>query len=172
MVNIGVYVANKSKLIFANKIAQEAQVELDVMSRRIGRDFANEAAKYPPENEGNRPPAPYWQRGVGMIWGNGTVNPPSQQLGDNWSVRGVRTPFGGVATVSNPVTYAPFVHDNTKQAGFHAARGWRTMSQIAESIDMKIEPVNPLTYTVSEAGNYIRIAADKIRNFMQNVLNS
>lgn len=155
--------------MFANKIQQAAQTELEVTSRRIGRDFITEAQKYPPENEGNRPPAPYWQRGVGMVRNSGVVNPSSQQLGDNWQLRGIKTPFGGTVNVLNPVTYAPFVHDDIKQAGFHQARGWRTMSQIAEAIGIDTENIAPENYEATGENSYIRAAAEKIRNFAQSL---
>lgn len=170
-VDLTAFIANKANAIFANKIERAAQVEMQVMSRRVGRDFITEAQKYPPENEGNRPPTPYWQRGVGMIRGNGVVSPSSQQLGDNWQLRGIKTPFGGTVSVLNPVTYAPFVHDDIKQARFHGARGWKTMSQIAEAIDVKTANVGPGAYNVTDAPRYLRASLEKIRLFIHNQLN-
>jgi predicted DNA-binding protein (MmcQ/YjbR family) len=92
--------------------------------------------RYPPATEANMPPAPYYKRGVGMqlhgvrhdgrrfISGN-LKN--SQQLGKRWQV----VPYGRNSTkISNPVTYAPYVHGG--QPSYKPARhmekiGWKSL---------------------------------------------
>ena len=169
-VNIVATVVNKSKMMFAARAQKEAVVALDVMNRRIGKRFASEAAKYPPENDGNRPPYPLWERGVGKINASGRISVPSQQMGDNWNVRGIKTPFGGQVTVSNPTTYAPWVHDDVKQANFHARNGWRTMREIANAIGVSVDQESPGQYSATAAPNYMQEARDAIGAFLHNLL--
>ena len=164
-------VANKGKLIFAKQIEAQAQAELEGMSRRAGSDFVTEAQIYPPENEGNRSPHPYWQRGTGLVHSGGRVSPVSQNLGQNWTVSGFKTPFGGTAKVNNPTTYLPWVHDEQLQAGFHKSRGWRTITAIAAAVGIKVERRAQGKYTAIQADGYLQQSANKIRTFIQSIFN-
>lgn len=96
---------------------------------------------YPPATEANSPASGHWyQRGYGPKWmtkagvhGYKT----SKILGKSWDTHILE---GGMAAeIGTNVTYAPYVHDDKKQAHFHAARGWKTLQQVADSEGEKVQ---------------------------------
>ena len=70
---------------------------------------------------------PRWRRADGSIGGRKTSETLGRRSsitgGPGWSIR----KLGSIgASLGNIASYAPFVHDAKKQAGFHGARGWVT----------------------------------------------
>lgn len=89
-------------------------------------------AVYPSASEANDPSRKRWyERGYGPRWhtrsgihGRAT----SKQLGRKWTVQAQNN--GMRVVVGNAVSYGPYVQDWAQQAKFHAARGWKTDSQV------------------------------------------
>ena len=104
---------------------------LDVAMTQSVKYVSKDAAIYPPETEANRPPPPYYVRGVGTQYK--TYNRgESRQLSEHWKWRvdNLKTQVKG--TVWNSVfTYGPYVHGIIRQMWFHKARDWRTVEKIA-----------------------------------------
>lgn len=97
-------------------------------------------SQYPPASEANSPSRGRWyERGYGPKWStkNGVHGrKTSETLGRKWTVK---TLEGGLAAeVGNNVSYSPYVHDDDKQASFHAARGWKTLEQIIKQEQKKV----------------------------------
>jgi hypothetical protein len=98
----------------------------------LAREAVDTLTTYPPESEGNFPPPPYWERGVGLVGGQGQLYRPSQRYGDSGERWEYNTSTVGdtVTTVATTdITYAPYLGDPKRQAGFHARRGWKTTEQ-------------------------------------------
>jgi len=90
-------------------------------------------AEYPPSTAANTPYQRRWyERNWGSKWmrADGTVagRKSSEMLGKSWTTR-VRD-RGLTGVVGTKVSYAPFVQDKTRQARFHAARGWKTVQDV------------------------------------------
>jgi hypothetical protein len=125
--------------------------ELD--SRRIARklnDIANQeylvgamqaglshlksgVAEYPPATDANQPYQRRWyERNWGGKWmrADGSVGgrKSSEMLGKSWATRVENRGRRGV--LGTKVSYAPFVQDKTRQASFHARRGWKTVQDV------------------------------------------
>jgi phage gpG-like protein len=93
------------------------------------------ASKYPDATEANNPgnaTGRWYQRGYGPKWitrkgvhGRKT----SETLGRRWGVSYSADEM--TATLGNNASYAKYVHDADDQASFHAARGWRTVQDVA-----------------------------------------
>ena len=94
------------------------------------------------------PPAPpygvtnrWWERGRGGFWRtkDGIIHGPkplSEDLNKRW---GVQTHGELSVIVRNDASYAGWVHDKDRQAGFHAARGWRTIQDEWEKGKSELE---------------------------------
>jgi hypothetical protein len=108
--------------------------EFESMLERIIRESIEEAQKYPPETEGNRPPPPYYIRGTGMIGRGGNVTKPSENLKDQWHGEVTQDSQGATGRISNEASYASFVQDEELQTTFHAAHGWRPIQSIVRSV--------------------------------------
>jgi len=104
---------------------------LDVAMIQSVKHVAADATVYPPETKANRPPPPYYIRGVGTQYK--TFNRgESRQLGERWKwkVENLKTQVKG--TVWNMVfTYGPYVHGIINQTWFHKENKWRTVESIA-----------------------------------------
>ncbi|MCW5876484.1 MAG: hypothetical protein KIS85_06335 [Anaerolineales bacterium] len=108
--------------------------ELEGAAESAGREFAGAilgeegVQKYPPAGPGNQPPAPYYQRGVGMQQSPGYNDMRSERYGASFSVaaRGYRTEIG------NAASYAPHL-GGMKQATHMAALGWRRLYDVAKA---------------------------------------
>lgn len=168
-VNLTARILSKASLIFANKAEVIAATELDVQNRRMGRDFIREITMYPPEGPGNKPPAPYWERGTGRVHASGKVNPPSQNFKDSWQLNGFKTPFGGQVKVSTVVTYSPYLVDDTKQAWFHKKNGWRTVGAVAQLVGIRTQQQGAGNFAVSDGGGYLQAAQNKIETALRNI---
>lgn len=138
------------------KIAGSNEKMKNIVSRVLRRvksdtaeDFVQIAQVYPPESEANSAPPPFWQRGVGKIRSvGGTPNPASQQLGSSWSVTHARQ---DEIMITNPTTYAPWVHGNKKQAWFHKLRGWKTVQQMFSMLGIHVDQDNNANITSSDS---------------------
>ena len=100
-------------------------------------DVKSWVAVYPPSSIANSPGNPtgrWYERGYGPRWRrrDGTAGGmrTSQGLGRMWTTQ--VDPDGKRAVIGNRVAYGPFVQDETKQAWFHKARGWRTVQGAAK----------------------------------------
>lgn len=91
----------------------------DILSESITR-----LQKYPPETDANKPPPPYYIRGVGNIGRGGTVTKPSENLKEQWSYEVDADDQSVTGALRNLASYSALVHGETLQAPFHAARGW------------------------------------------------
>jgi len=97
-----------------------------------GRQLKRVIAVYPPTSEANDPSRQRWYaRGYGPRWrtrsgvhGRNT----SKKLGTKWTVEAENN--GMRVVVGNLTSYGPYVQDWAQQAKFHAARGWKTDSQV------------------------------------------
>jgi hypothetical protein len=92
-----------------------------------------EVSQYAPSTSANLPVAgrTFYLRGTGPVYvrktdGQHTVRKTSQMLNRKWSTKYRFTSNDAEAIIGNNATYAPYVHDERKQARFHKARGWRT----------------------------------------------
>jgi hypothetical protein len=101
----------------------------------IGDDVIREAGRYPPETEANSPrPGGWYERGYGPRWQGGRGGSrTSEQLGKQWR----REAGDREVTISNMASYAAFVHGEW-QVGFHAARGWKKLSDTAQAMIPKM----------------------------------
>lgn len=81
---------------------------------------------YPPAPSGSRPPAPYYQRGVGMVYKSGPGK-ASEKLGTQWTVES--SDFKTI--IANPASYAKWVVGE-QQASFMAPIGWKRLFQTAK----------------------------------------
>ncbi|MBX3048436.1 MAG: hypothetical protein KIT46_04515 [Anaerolineales bacterium] len=108
--------------------------QLERSAEAAGKEFAGVVLEqdgvlaYPPTGPGSQPPAPYYQRGVGMQYSNGYNDLRSERYGASFSVsaRGYRTEVG------NAASYAEHL-GGVKQARHMAALGWRRLIDAARS---------------------------------------
>lgn len=115
------------------------------------RHIQGQVAEYPPATAANRPGRKnaagremgYYERGRGWWYptrtgyklaGGGT----SQMLGRSWDSSVVKGRDYVLGIVGNNATYAEFVQ-GSKQAHFHAERGWKTLDKAVEESAEKID---------------------------------
>ena len=80
---------------------------------------------YPPDTAANKPPAPFYIRGVGtQTQSSNYLN--SERLGTKWDV----TRSGFQTSISNPASYARYVHGK-EQAKAMAGIGWKKLHDTA-----------------------------------------
>ena len=92
------------------------------------RHVQEQMQQYPPESDANRPPAPYWVRGVGKIDKDGRIIEPSQHYKDSWRTEKVKE---GTA-LTNDASYAVWIAKRDKQFHVHTARNWPTIEDVVE----------------------------------------
>jgi len=91
---------------------------------------------YPPETAANRPPVPYYIRGVGTQTAKGNQY-NSERLGEHWTI----THQGNVTTVGNiGVSYADKIHGDFQPPNI-ARIGWRKLSAAAEESEDEIAKI-------------------------------
>jgi len=105
--------------------------------------------QYPPEGPGNRPPVPYWKRGVGREVSAGRKQKRSEGVGVSvratrnlhnseklgshfYSLGEVTSPGSLVVRIGNPVSYAPYVVGE-QQSSVMAKIGWKKLSDVARA---------------------------------------
>jgi hypothetical protein len=59
------------------------------------------------------------------------ASPGSEALGRKWNIKSSNA--GLTATVGNNVSYGPLVQSDAKQTAYHAAVGWKTVEEVADS---------------------------------------
>lgn len=64
------------------------------------------------------------------------VNINSQDMRANWEVKPLDNGFTQV--IGNPISYSKYVHGNTEQNHYHKVTGWKTVAQIAKSMEPRI----------------------------------
>ena len=107
--------------------------EITAAITQAGSDVASDVIlptqgiqNYPPLTDANRPPTPYYQRGLGTVYKSG-YKATSENLGKQWVVNSsrLRTEIG------NRASYAEYVHGD-KQARAMERIGWRKLADIAQ----------------------------------------
>jgi len=82
---------------------------------------------YPPETDANRPPVPYYIRGVGMETEKGNYH-NSENLGKQWY-----TERDGLdIQIGNRASYAKWVHGDDDQRANMARIGWKKLYKTAK----------------------------------------
>jgi len=110
---------------------------------------ANNAASQPPLSEANQPPAPYYIRGTGTQYANGTNRGESRQSNKQWEKDVELIDSGVIGTVKMStanVPYAPSIHGLVSQEPWHKRRGWRTVAGIGRDVRKSVNGI------FSEAG--------------------
>jgi hypothetical protein len=118
---------------------EKLQAKLDSFPRQIqkymvsaGKESAKKVLnviglkRYPPAGAGNRPPLPYYVRGIGMQYGSYNSG-SSEQYGKRWDVKGE----GYGVRVGNTASYAKYLAGE-KQAKAMAEIGWRKLLAVAK----------------------------------------
>ena len=111
-------------------------VEVNGYLQSAGKEAASDVLntvglqRYPQSGPGNQPPAPYWERGYGMVrstYGPAQRRDSSQRYGTRWTVR--QAGYG--TEIGNNASYARYL-GGEEQAGWAAAIGWRKLSDVVE----------------------------------------
>lgn len=67
------------------------------------------------------------------------LSPGSQALSKKWTIQ---IEEGGLrAVVGNNVNYGPFVQDREVQSRFHAETGWKTVQEVEEELEGRVQEV-------------------------------
>lgn len=115
------------------RLGKDLRPALKKAALAIGEQVRGGIAVYPTQPPPVNPDR-WYQRGYGPKWRrkDGTVRgrATSEQLGQRWATRAK----GWGAVVGNPVSYAPFVQSEEKQAAIHKRTGWVTDVQVAEEV--------------------------------------
>ena len=82
---------------------------------------------YPPAPAGSKPPAPYYQRGMGMVYKSGPGKATSEKLGTQWTVES--TDYK--TTISNRASYARWVIGEQQSSAMKPI-GWKQLVQTAK----------------------------------------
>lgn len=114
---------------------RQALVEMVTAMQETVSLTKKDAQVYPPESDANQPPPPYYIRGRGTQYPDGTNRFESQHLNETWTTNVDIRSREVVGTVANLLTtYAAWVHGVSVQAWFHRMRGWRNVRQIADDV--------------------------------------
>ena len=84
--------------------------------------------KYPPETSANRPPTPYYQRGLGTVYKH-SVDASSENYGKKWEVESESY----VARAKNTASYAQFL-GGENQVGWASGYGWKKLFSTAKAM--------------------------------------
>lgn len=115
------------------KALAELPAELEQAAQAMGAEIIMEirgttgVQEYPPATAANRPPTPYYIRGMGIQLKSRNLG-NSEQYGKQWT----EPVSEGFKTVSkNTASYGPFLVDDLRQAAHMAAIGWRKLGEAA-----------------------------------------
>ncbi len=130
--------------LFIRRDPARLRDEIQAAVRALGVEARARLAVYPPETEGNLPgpyPQSWYQRHHGPRWArkDGSVGGrnTSEQLQKSWKLE----PYRAIGIrVFTDVTYAAYVQGDD-QAAVHAAHGWQTTRDVAETMARRAEPV-------------------------------
>lgn len=82
--------------------------------------------QYPPETAANRPPTPYYKRGVGMQYKDRNTG-SSERYSTKW-----RTEVEAyIAKATNIASYAKYLADEAEQVFWARTYGWRILVRVA-----------------------------------------
>jgi len=129
MATISIKVENLDKL---KRALAKSPVAIDDAIEAAGDQIGNVVLEtrgirlYPPTGPGNRPPTPYWVRGVGLQTARGNRN-NSQMMNKKFTVKTANN----IIRVKNNATYAEFVIGE-KQNRYMGIIGWRRMIDVAK----------------------------------------
>lgn len=90
---------------------------------------------YPAETAANKPPTPYYRRGVGMVYKD-HIDATSEKYGTRFNVQPVR--YG--ARIGNTASYAKYLGGDD-QAAAMARIGWRKLIDVANEKIVKIKNI-------------------------------
>ena len=128
------YIENLDELIAALKqFPKQVQRGLKVAMRVGGEVVRSGVAQYPTSTGANLPPGlngySWYERGFGTRTVTGRAYATSEALGKSWAVKVKQTARITRGLIGTNVSYAEWVQ-GAKQAGFHGARGWKTVEQV------------------------------------------
>lgn len=128
------------------KLPEEMQLALSDSATLIGDHILNEEGirRYPPAGPGNRPPYPFYKRGVGTQTSKNHNTNTSQKLGASMTSKGetgnkswyvnsqVKSLGSMIVTIGTKVTYAPYVVGK-QQSRVMEQIGWKKLSDVAKA---------------------------------------
>lgn len=82
--------------------------------------------KYPPETEANRPPTPYYIRGVGTQYKSSNSG-SSEKYGTQFYTEA----YADGMKIGNRASYARYLTDDEEQTAVMAEKGWRKLIEVA-----------------------------------------
>ena len=125
-------------LRFSAPAIERAVLErLMAANEKIAKDAVEMLTAEPPLTPGNFPPAPYWERGIGMKNAAGETVELSEKYGrskNRWQYETDIRPGEVLTVASTDIPYAPYVGDANLQAWFHAENGWLTDEEVVAAM--------------------------------------
>ena len=116
--------------IYVGKAGQEAAKNVILRTQGL--------QQYPPAGAGNRPPYPYYQRGLGTWTSQQHNTGKSENLGKQWYVN--RDLSAYTTEIGNRASYAKWVHGE-EQNRYMPFLGWKRLRQVAEEKIVQITKV-------------------------------
>jgi len=132
--DVGFHIENLDKLIAGlEQFPKEVQRGLKIAMRVGGEVVRSGVAQYPAATGANMPPGlngySWYERGFGTRTITGRSYATSEGLGKTWTVKVKQTARMTRGIIGTNVSYAEWVQ-GAKQAGFHSARGWKTVERV------------------------------------------
>jgi hypothetical protein len=118
-------------------IEQTVLDQLMIVNEKVAKDAVELLTSEPPLTPGNFPPAPYWERNVGMKNAAGETIELSEKYSrskDRWQYETSLRPGEVLTVASTDIPYAPYVGNADLQAWFHAENGWLTDDQVVAAM--------------------------------------
>ena len=130
----GFYIENLDELIAAlEAFPKDVQRGFRIAMRVAGEVVRSGVAQYPAATGANMPPGldgyRWYERGFGTRTVTGRAYATSEALGRSWAVKVSQTARMTRGVIGTAVSYAEWVQGKL-QAGFHRARGWKTMERV------------------------------------------
>ena len=103
---------------------------------------------YPPTTDANRPPTPYYQRGLGTVYKN-SVARTSENYGKQWTTEAESF----LAKAKNTASYAEFL-GGEKQVSWAPGYGWKKLFSTAKELIPEIVEIytEAVEKTIKELG--------------------
>lgn len=134
MSDAGFYIENLDELIaLLKQFPKEVQRGFKI-AMRVGSEVVRSGvAEYPAATGANVPPGPdgyrWYERGLGSRTVTGRAYATSEVLGRSWAVKVKQAARMTQGIIGTAVSYVEWVQGKL-QAGFHRARGWKTVEQV------------------------------------------
>ena len=114
------------------KFASEFSRGLFAAGREVAEEILDTTGlrKYPKAGAGNRPPTPYYKRGVGMQYKHKNDG-RSERYGTQFFVKQNLAAEGAYIRIGNRASYAKYLTDAKHQSRAMARIGWRKMIDVA-----------------------------------------